>query len=138
MEIVLLEDLLEITGIIARYNVMENLYNTADTGLEINSKYQHQLIDLCVVIFTYFDFALFLAHGGNTELHESRYSTLLTQIRNIDKEAKGFRILISLDFNEEQESDDTNDESEEAEDEDWEQIEGVSRTNSDIISGTFN
>lgn len=137
MQMTLLEDLLEVTAINARYKVIENLHNSLSTGLEIDPNYQKELVVLCIMLFRYFDFAILLARKGSIEQHESRYTTLLTQIREMSKESRGFRILITIDDNEEstRSEESQSDQTNEVEDGEWEQVDGVRRRNSESISG---
>lgn len=138
-------------GIIARYNVMENLYNSTAAGVAVESNYQYQLVELCMTIFTYFHSAFSVVKaldGGDDDATQQAIDVeeklagcevLLELIRKMDKDARGFRILIELNKPEEIESEEASEESEtgsgEDEDGEWERVDGVSRTNSELLVG---
>lgn len=110
-----LTELQEIVGIIARYAVMENLYQQSGGALSLKSEYKDELFSLCSTILEYFS-AFFALNDKIYEDHEDlptkskRCEELAETIRAKDKACKGFRVVVDM-----KEESDNDSDSEEAE-----------------------
>ncbi|KAE8441461.1 hypothetical protein EG329_004954 [Mollisiaceae sp. DMI_Dod_QoI] len=120
----------DIVAIIARYAVMENLYQQSGGALSLKPEYRSALISLCSTILEYFAAAFELAHtegtrenGSEEELQKCTF--LVELIRQKDAACQGFKVVVDT---KEESSDESESESEEVEvedvsDADWERIE---------------
>ncbi|RDL41867.1 uncharacterized protein BP5553_01846 [Venustampulla echinocandica] len=118
------QQLQEIGGIVARYAVMENLYNQKGASLTLRPEYQASLLDLCVTILQYFSHAFVFAKVFGDTAGESqplvqasvrRRDELVEEIKEKDKACQGFRVLVEAgeysDSDSEELDDDVSDES---------------------------
>jgi hypothetical protein len=127
----------EITGIIARYAVMENLYNQSTSTLTLKPEYQASLLSLCVTILEWFSQA-FVVWKGLGELHphlvfsgsptkevarnsEKRCGKLLDEIREKDKTCQGFRVVCQVEDDDDTEAE-VDAEIEDVSDDSWELV----------------
>jgi hypothetical protein len=123
----------DVEAIIARYAVMENLYNQSGGSLSLRPDYQSSLLSLCITILQYFEIALVVARNA-TNPKESKNGDdavtgmersvlaekikmceeLVKSIKEKNQSCQGFRVVIETKEESEDESD--------VSDEDWEKI----------------
>ncbi|KAH8676531.1 hypothetical protein BGZ60DRAFT_259462 [Tricladium varicosporioides] len=119
--------LLDITGTIARYAVMENLYQQSRGALSLKEDYQTSLISLCesMIIFfsdTYNQGSCFIL--GNYSNREWKGREIVAEIRRKDEACRTFKVVV--DMKEESDNDTEATEEEEREDSSdgsWENVE---------------
>ena len=113
--------LLDITTIIARYAVMEDLYQQSHGTLSLTSEYQSSLISLCSTILTYFVRAFQIGRrpvkdGPDVNLLQDDtvgiVDSLVNEIKMKDRACQGSRVVVEA-------KEDSESENEEAEVEDW-------------------
>jgi hypothetical protein len=132
-------NLQDIVAIIARYAVMENLYHQTGSALSLSLKpeYQSSLVALCTTVLQFFAASFDLGRNlsqinigekhGEEELVK-RCGELINEIKKMDRECQGFRVLVDTVR---EESDDSGSEDvgiEDVGDESWEVVDaGVIR-----------
>ena len=98
-------NLQDIVAIIARYAVMENLYHQTGSALSLSLKpeYQSSLVALCTTVLQFFATSFELGRklsqiniGGENSEEElvKRCGELGNEIKNMDRECQGFRVLV--------------------------------------------
>jgi len=95
-DLALHKHLLQITSLIARYSVMENLYLSSPT-LTLNPEYRIKLLNLCTTMLKFFalSFNSFQkAPGGDAA---QKIETVMSEIELLDEGCRGFRVLCSAD-----------------------------------------
>ena len=86
----MLLELAEIASIVARYGVMESIYQKWD-GMSLQSKYESALIGLCVPILRYLDLTIFDSQQVPRDL-----TTPAARIRDAELVCRGF--IVTIDF----------------------------------------
>jgi len=117
----------DIVAIIARYAVMENLYQQSGSALSLKPEYQSALLSLCSTIFEYFAVSFTLGRASmkfdktDEEMAALIRSSeqLMETIKGKDKASQGFRVIVEA--KEESESD-SEAEFEDVSDDGWEEI----------------
>lgn len=97
-----------IVGIIARYAVMENLYqqsnstNSAPNSLHLKQEYESSLIELCVTMLRFFVASFQLGRGlsGVGDVQEENLEreceALVQEVMRRDRECQGFRVVVEV------------------------------------------
>jgi hypothetical protein len=99
------KNLQDIVAVIARYAVMENLYHQTGSALSLSLKpeYQSSLVDLCTTVLQFFATSFELGRklsqiniGGKHGEEElaKRCNELVNEIKKMDRECQGFRVLV--------------------------------------------
>lgn len=139
-----------VVSIIARYAVMENLYQQSGGALSLKPEYRSALLSLCSDILQYFATAFAYAEdevnprGPERELGEVRVSSmpvslaeggwqgslqrcgfLVELIKQKDIVCQGFKVVVDTKAESSDESESGEADIEDVSDEDWERIEGV-------------
>jgi hypothetical protein len=118
----------DIVAIIARYAVMENLYQQSGNALSLKLEYQSALLSLCTTILGYFAVAFALGRAlssldNTTALKNSEFADicerLMEEIRVKDRACHGFRVVVEAKEKSETESEA---EIEDVSDDSWEDI----------------
>ena len=137
----------DIVGIIARYAVMENLYHQTGGALSLSLKpeYQTSLVALCTAVLQFFAVSFELGRKfsqiningkhGEEELVK-RCGDLVNDIKKMDRECQGFRVVVDAVLeNDDSSSDDMDAEIEGASDEGWEVVAagGIGRDGGDSV-----
>jgi hypothetical protein len=112
-------------GIIARYTVMENLYQQSGGALSLKPEYKIELLSLCTTILEYFSASFTLARkiadsSGDLQTKFQRCEELAEKIRAEDKACQSFRIVI--DMRKDSDSDSEEADIEDVSDESWEHV----------------
>lgn len=95
----------DIVGVIARYAVMENLYQKSGSALSLKPAYESALLSLCSKILEYFAVSITLARETrenpkyeHTSEEKQRFvdvcEQLVRTIREMDGECQGFRVVV--------------------------------------------
>ena len=107
-----MQQLQNLVGLLARYAVMENLYQQSG-GLALTDEYRNGLKDLCITILQYFGHAFEIIRDvGKEELrpgfakNRERCDKLIDEIKKKDKACQGFRVVIEADEQSDTESED--------------------------------
>lgn len=85
-----------ITGIIARYSIMENLYRQT-RGVSLESDYEAALIELCCKILSWFNLAFVLCDSPFDPQVIATCVKLWTSIRESDHACQGFHITVEAE-----------------------------------------
>lgn len=120
-------DVREVVGIIARYAVMESLYSRTGGTLSLKDEYQQSLVSLCCAILEYFATVFRLGRlltcaNRNVATESDLFAKcdiLVDEVQQMDKECKGFRVMVDTKEDSESESDDG---VEDVSDASWEEI----------------
>ncbi|KAH6675810.1 hypothetical protein B0J14DRAFT_372585 [Halenospora varia] len=109
--------LLDVTGIIARYAVMENLYQQSGGALSLKEDYQASLISLCESMIRFlaevYDQGRLFEQVSYTNI-PLRTSNVMDEVRRKDEACRAFKVVV--DVKEESDSDSEITEEEEGED----------------------
>ncbi|KUJ18592.1 uncharacterized protein LY89DRAFT_780639 [Mollisia scopiformis] len=136
-----LTHLQDIVAIIARYAVMENLYQQSNGGLSLKPEYHSALLSLCTTVLEYFAHASGCAEaeleciqneGGSDEVtmisvkdrkrvHLQKCEFLVERIKQKDIACQGFRVVV--DTKEESSYESGSETVDDVSDEDWERVE---------------
>ena len=96
-----LENLSEIATLVARYNVLESMYQQWP-GMSLEMNYENSLIALCVHVLRYLDHALFADLDSGRQLFDADSEDLMVKIREADATCRRFSVtIVSADLNEE-------------------------------------
>lgn len=117
----------DIAAIIARYAVMENLYQRSSSALSLKPEYQSALLSLCSTILEYFAVSFTLRRAsmkfGKTDEEMAALikssEQLMGTIKVKDKASQGFRVVVEAKGESESESEA---EFEDVSDDSWEEI----------------
>jgi hypothetical protein len=123
----------DIVAIIARYAVMENLYHQTSGALSLSLKpeYQSSLLALCTTVLQFFATSFELGRKlsqiniGGKHGEEDLMKTcgeLVNDIKKIDHECQGFRVVVDTVREESGDSSDGDIEIEDVSDESWEVV----------------
>jgi hypothetical protein len=126
-------NLQDIVAIIARYAVMENLYHQTGSTLSLSLKpeYQSSLLGLCSAVLQFFATSFELGRelsqinmGGKHGEEElvKRCDELVNEIKNMDRECQGFRVLVDTAREESDDSGSEDVDFEDVSDEGWEVV----------------
>jgi hypothetical protein len=117
----------DLGAIIARYSVMENLYQQSVSGLSLKQEYQSELLSLCTTLLEYFalSFKLGRAMDGSDSMAEeiqgliNACGQLTDTVRDKDKACQDFRVVVETKMESESESER---EIEDLSDDSWEEV----------------
>jgi len=96
-----LNQLQEIVGIIARYTVMENLYQQSGGALSLKPEYKIELLSLCTTILEYFSASFAIAKKTAYRIEDEQtnlkiFEELMAKIRAKDKACQGFMVVVDI------------------------------------------
>jgi len=94
--IVCLNSLLDIVGLVARYAVMENLYQ-ANGGMTLKDEYRAELIGLCMKILEFFvGMERLITRLGDKEESEAmdNLKKMVANIKKSDEKCRGFKVTV--------------------------------------------
>jgi hypothetical protein len=118
----------DIVAIIARYSVMENLYQQSGSALSLKSDYKFALLSLCSTILEYFavsfTFGRALSSLDNTTAEKNKgfidaCEQLMGTIREKDRACQGFRVVVEAQDDGKSENEAEN---EDGSDDSWEEV----------------
>lgn len=123
----------DLVAIIARYSVMENLYQQSGSALSLKHEYRSALVSLCTTILEYFalSFKLGRAMAGSDSMTEEMQGLINTcgrlteTIRDKDMACQSFRVVVETKMESEGEIEDMSDDS-------WEEV-GISSSEHGLI-----
>jgi hypothetical protein len=115
----------DIAGIVARYAVMENLYQQSGIALSLKPEYESALLSLCSTVLEYFALSITLgrAISGNDHTMEQKQrlsdacKKLMETIKDKDRSCLSFRVIVEAKEENESEA-----EIEDASDDSWEEV----------------
>ncbi|KAG0645974.1 Sterol uptake control 2 [Hyphodiscus hymeniophilus] len=88
-----LADLSEIATLVARYNVLESMYQQW-AGMSLEKAYEQSLIELCIHVLRYLDAVISRRSPAQQETVEQRRDTSIMNIRTADAACRGFSVTI--------------------------------------------
>jgi hypothetical protein len=91
-----LANLSEIATLVARYNVLESMYQQWP-GMSLEKMYEKSLVDLCINVLKYLDLALSHPPAPEQKDFEQRREALMVNIRSADIACRGFSVTIVND-----------------------------------------
>ena len=117
----------DIVAIIARYAVMENLYQQSGSALSLKDEYQSALLSLCSTLLEYFalSFKLGRAVAGSDSMTEeiqgliNACGQLIETVRDKDMACQSFRVVVEAKMESDSESEG---EIEDVSDDSWEEV----------------
>ncbi len=117
----------DLVAIIARYSVMENLYQQSGSTLSLKDEYQSALVSLCSTTLEYFasSFKLGRAMAGSDSVTEEMQGLinacgqLIETVRDKDRACQSFRVVVEAKMESDSESEG---EIEDVSDDSWEEI----------------
>jgi hypothetical protein len=117
----------DIVAIIARYSVMENLYQQSGSALSLKHEYQSALLSLCTTLLEYFalSFKLGRAMAGSDSMTEEMQGLinacgqLVETVRDKDMACQSFGVVVEAKMESDSESEG---EIEDVSDDSWEEV----------------
>jgi hypothetical protein len=116
----------DVVAIIARYAVMENLYQQSGSPLSLKPEYQSALLSLSSTVLEYFASAFTLGRSLMNPYHGNKYQTplvescekLMATIKEKDRACQGFRVVVEV----KESASESEAEVEDMSDDSWEEI----------------
>jgi hypothetical protein len=127
----------DIVAIIARYSVMENLYQQSGSALSLKHEYQSALLSLCTTLLEYFalSFKLGRAMAGSDSMTEEMQGLinacgqLIETVRDKDMACQSFRVVVEAKMESDSESEGG---IEDVSDDSWEEV-GIPSSEYELI-----
>lgn len=90
---IVLSQIADIVTLIARYNVMESMYQQWP-NITLEKNYEGSLVDLCVHVLRYLNLVITLATLESAEGAEQRLNESMKRIEEADDRCRGFKVTI--------------------------------------------